>query len=392
MKNNISFWRSLRRVEARGEKKPDFERFVRAVTSGEPGPVPVGDTFADSEVMAALLNERVRNLTVEAVEGQKPEFSLGMGADLIKYFNQCIRFCCDAGWDYVYSLALTNFPGFGYRIADNTSGEVEGGKRGWLNDNMGPINNWEDFERYKWPANTRMVNFSSRFIARRVPAGMKVMVFYGGVFEWTTWLMGLAPFSYALMDNPGLVDAIIEKVSDYLYNSAAEIIDEPNVGGIFQSDDMGYNKATFVSPEILRKKFLPHLRRMVELAHGAGKIYVFHSCGNMYAVMDDLVEMGIDAKHSFEDKILPVEEAYQRWGDRVCIMGGVDMNVLARGTEDEVRRRTREILDACGPGGHYVLGTGNSVANYVPLKNYLAMLDEGRKWNKNRFGEKGVRP
>ena len=95
---------------------------------------------------------------------------------------------------------------------------------------------------------------------------------------------------------------------------------------------------------------------------------------------------GIDAKNSFEDKILPVEQVYRRWGERVALIGGVDMNLLAAGDETQVRARTRQILDACGPGGPYVLGTGNSVANYLPLKNYQAMLDEGRKWNKAHFG------
>ena len=114
----MGFWRSLRRVEVRGDCRPDFERFLRAVTSREPGPVPVGDTYADAEVMGALLGERVRNLTVEAVAGQKPKFSLGLTVDLIRYFNQSIRFYCEAGWDYAPALALTNFPGFGYQIAD----------------------------------------------------------------------------------------------------------------------------------------------------------------------------------------------------------------------------------------------------------------------------------
>lgn len=381
----MSLWKSLRCVEAGGGRKPDFDRFLRAITTNEPGPVPVGDTYADAEVIGALLGERVRNLTVEAVAGQKPKFSVGLTVDLIRYFNQSIRFYCQAGWDYAPALALTHFPGFGYQIADNTSAEVTGGKRGWIHHDRGPIMSWDDFERYEWPTNTRLVNFSSRFMAKRVPDGMKVMVFYGGPFEWTTWLMGFVPFGYALADQPDLVDAIVQKVSDYLYDSAAEIIEEPNLGGIFQSDDMGYRTSTLVSPRVLREKFLPHVRRMADLAHGAGKIYVFHSCGNMYSVMDDLVEIGIDAKHSFEDKIMPVEEVYRRWGDRIAIIGGVDMHLLASGTEEDVRRRTREILDACAPTGHYVLGSGNSVANYVPLRNYLAMLDEGHAWNRDHF-------
>jgi uroporphyrinogen decarboxylase len=104
-------------------------------------------------------------------------------------------------------------------------------------------------------------------------------------------------------------------------------------------------------------------------------------------VMDDLIGLGIDAKHSFEDKIMPVEEVYRRWGDQVALIGGVDMGLLTEGTEDDIRRRTRQILDVCGPGGHYVLGTGNSVANYLPLANYQAMLDEGRRWNIDHFGK-----
>lgn len=95
--------------------------------------------------------------------------------------------------------------------------------------------------------------------------------------------------------------------------------------------------------------------------------------------MDDICDTGIDAKHSFEDKIMKVEDAHDKWGDRIAMIGGVDVNILAAGTEADVRKRTREVLDVCGPKGGYVLGTGNSVANYIPTGNYLAMIDEGRR-------------
>jgi uroporphyrinogen decarboxylase len=62
------------------------------------------------------------------------------------------------------------------------------------------------------------------------------------------------------------------------------------------------------------------------------------------------------------------------------------MHLVASGTEAEIRRRTREILDVCGAGGGYVLGTGNSAANYIPLAHYEAMIDEGRCWNRAHFG------
>lgn len=63
------------------------------------------------------------------------------------------------------------------------------------------------------------------------------------------------------------------------------------------------------------------------------------------------------------------------------------MDLLSRGTEEQVRKRVRQVLDACGAKGTgYCLGSGNSIAEYIPLKNYLAMLDEGRRWNQENFG------
>jgi uroporphyrinogen decarboxylase len=97
--------------------------------------------------------------------------------------------------------------------------------------------------------------------------------------------------------------------------------------------------------------------------------------------MDDLIDdVGIDARHSFEDVFEPVESFAARYGDRIAVIGGVDVDLLVRGTEEQVRARTREILEACAPGGGYVLGSGNSIANYVPLESFLAMVDEGWRY------------
>ena len=72
--------------------------------------------------------------------------------------------------------------------------------------------------------------------------------------------------------------------------------------------------------------------------------------------------------------------AKKAFGDRIAILGGIDIDFLCRSDEQQVRRRVRETLEVCIPGGGYALGTGNTVANYVPVSNYLAMLDEGRRF------------
>ncbi len=97
--------------------------------------------------------------------------------------------------------------------------------------------------------------------------------------------------------------------------------------------------------------------------------------------MDDLInDVKIDGKHSFEDTIEKVTDVKDTYGKRIALLGGVDVDFLCRADEKQVRARVRETLRKCMPGGGYCLGTGNSVANYIPLDNYLAMLDEGRKF------------
>lgn len=116
------------------------------------------------------------------------------------------------------------------------------------------------------------------------------------------------------------------------------------------------------------------------MAHAAGRLNVLHSCGNLEEIMLALVDdVRIDGRHSFEDAIEPVDSIYRRWGGKVAILGGLDVDLLCRSSEPAIRRRVRQILDACLPG-RYALGSGNSVANYVPPDNYLVMLDEGRRY------------
>jgi hypothetical protein len=97
--------------------------------------------------------------------------------------------------------------------------------------------------------------------------------------------------------------------------------------------------------------------------------------------------VGMDGKHSFEDTIMPVEEVFERWSDRISILEGVDVGLLTRATPEQVRARTRQILDACrAKGTAYALGSGNSICAFMPREGYLAMVDEWRRCNEEHFG------
>jgi uroporphyrinogen decarboxylase len=155
------------------------------------------------------------------------------------------------------------------------------------------------------------------------------------------------------------------------------LIDLHRLIAVFPGDDMGYRTATIISPADLRTYVLPWHTRFAALAHDHGIPYFLHSCGNLSAIMEDLIAgVGIDAKHSFEDAIIPVEEFQKGVQNRIAVLGGIDLNILSGGTPEQVRQRVRQLVKQCGAAGRYAVGSGNSIPSYVPTHNYLAMIDE----------------
>ena len=89
--------------------------------------------------------------------------------------------------------------------------------------------------------------------------------------------------------------------------------------------------------------------------------------------------LGRGSLNIYQDTIIPVTEFKKRYGNKVATLGGVDMDKLCRLDEESLRKYIRGTLDECMPN-RYALGSGNSIVNYMPVKNYLIMLDEGLKW------------
>ncbi|MCX8171804.1 MAG: uroporphyrinogen-III decarboxylase-like protein, partial [Candidatus Bathyarchaeota archaeon] len=242
----------------------------------------------------------------------------------------------------------------------------------------------EDFEAYPWPDPEDAADLTYfELLERLLPDDMGVVGGVGGgVFEHVSWLMGMVPLCRAVYRDKDLVERMFDKIGSIIVRVDEEIAKMGKLIALRMGDDMGYKKGTFLSPDILRKYVFPWQKKCVEIAHRRGLPFILHSCGNLKGVMDDLINyVGIDAKHSFEDEIEPVWEAKNRYGDRIAILGGVDVDKLSRMPEKALRSYVRDILDRCAPGGGYALGSGNSIANYIPVENYLAMLDEGEKFS-----------
>jgi len=352
--------------------QPNFERLRKVLLrKGEPDKVPFYKLFADIEIMEAVTGEPMTKYTLEnTAEGWE------------KYYKAMIKFYVDLGYDYVPAPCPLGFQRSNILSAADTA-NLPHAARGWQDEHHGEIEDRKSYDKYLWPDASKADFRWVEFLAKNVPDGMKLLFNGpGGVLENVMWLTGYEIFSYMLFEQPDLVRDISDKVGATIcavFERAAKL---PNVGGLVIGDDMGFKTSIMVSPKAMREYIFPWQKKAAEVAHKYNLPFIIHSCGNLEEIMDDLIDyVKIDAKHSWEDVILPVTEAKKKYGKRIAILGGVDVDFLCRHTEDEVKKYTRNILEKCAPGGGYALGTGNTVANYIPVKNYLAMLEAGRDFS-----------
>ena len=244
------------------------------------------------------------------------------------------------------------------------------------------IRTMAEFEKYPWPDVAHPLDFSHfATVAKLLPHGVKIV---GGVcmgpYEWVSTMMGTLGLSYALADCPELVERMFATIGALHVSAVRQLATIDAIGALRQGDDLGFKTSTFLCPDDLRRWVFPTYTRMAAAAHAAGKPFILHSCGNLAAVYDDLIDgCRIDAKHSFEDVILPVTEFKKQYGRRVTPLGGLDVDVICRSRPDELRAYTRRMIEACFSDGWWALGTGNSLTPYMPVANYRIVIEEGLK-------------
>ena len=295
-----------------------------------------------------------------------------------------IAFMRFLGFDYVSArIAYSGDMKLRHCSTDDTAVQRRESGRSYQDEHSGPIMSWEDFEEFEWPdCEGAEATAELEWYQENLPDDMCIVAWGGGHFaEFITWLMGYETMCFALYDQRDLVQAIEQNLRIMFRDTVKRELQFDRVKMVWGSDDMGFKTQPLVSPDDVREFFLPGHKELAAMAHAASRPYLLHSCGKLSSVMDDLIDdVKIDAKHSFEDTIEDVCEVKHTYGQRIALIGGIDVDFLCRADEQAIRKRVRETLDGCMPGGGYCLGSGNTVANYIPLDNYLAMVDEGWRW------------
>lgn len=326
---------------------PDFGNLLKVLDRGEPDRPTLFEFFLNGPLYERLAGREPR-------EGDP----LDQKRIVLEGFHS-------AGYDYATMHAGFSFP----------VGEYERGASLSLNEKA-LITDRTSFEAFPWPDPDAADYSALDELAAELPEGMKFVVpGPGGVLENLIQIVGFDNLCYMLVDDHCLVLDIVEAIGSRLVRHYELVGRHVSVGAMISNDDWGFKTQPMLSPAQMREIIFPWHERIAQAIHDAGRPAILHSCGNLESVMDDIIDdMGYDGKHSYEDTICPVEDAYERWGNRVAILGGIDLDFVCRGRPEEIEARSRAMLDRSMGRGGYALGTGNSVPEYVPDENYLAMI------------------
>jgi len=373
------------------------ERFLTALDLREPDCVPVTDLGLDAPIVEAVLRK-------ETGLGQAEQFTrassiTGAGESWKSTIDNraaMIKACMKLGFDAIPAMvdysAVTKayrprFVGNG-RYIDQwgriMQPSVEAKTTYFVG---GTIQTLEDLDKYEPPDAFHPDIFE---MIRTVFKPIKTQdVVVMGLCH-SGWHMafqvrgGIDKMALDLHINPVFARKVLDKISKSCQGFAEAFI-EAGADVLFVTDDYADNHGPFMSPKLFREYELPNLMKIIEIGRKHGVPVLKHTDGNVYPILDDIVNSGIRGLHPIEPDAMDLGDVKARYGNKICLLGNVDCRyVLPFGNEQDVRRDVRRCIDTAAKGGGFVLTSSNSIhANVIP-ENVYAMMDEARRYGKYR--------
>lgn len=246
----------------------------------------------------------------------------------------------------------------------------------------GPIKSPEDLEEFDMAAMLEPGDLrSSKYVIDKLGEDKAHFVGISDPFRMS-WLL-LGKMETLLMEyilNPQMVHGLARITTDY-NKAAIDMIAETAAIGIIMNGDLAGEITTIMSPKHHRAYIKPYHKELVDYAHQKGLKVVKHSDGNLWPIIDDLLEVGFDGLHPIQPQCMDIGEVKSYLGGRMCVVGNIDCrDLLVSGTEQEVEETVKETIEEAGPGGGYIISSSNSIhPNCIP-ENYFAMIQAAHRY------------
>lgn len=303
--------------------------------------------------------------------GIHPDIRKEIAGEPIDTVKKEINFMRSLGYDYLKVQPKITID----MEQGSTSTTNDNSDRAWSAEHSGIITSMEDFDKFQWPKKEDLDYSRFEKANKLLPDDMGIVGQYGDIFTLTWEMMGFETFSMLMYEDPELVKAIFNKIGNLIISMFETMADMDFVKVLWYSDDIAYSSGLMVNPDFFRKLLFPYLKKIGELANKRNIPFIYHSDGVLYSVLDELIDLGITSLHPIEPISMDIKELSNRYGDQLCLCGGIDVDILSRGTIDDVEKLTRDIMQKASQNGGWCGGSSNSIPEYCSAKNYLKMIE-----------------
>lgn len=249
-----------------------------------------------------------------------------------------------------------------------------------------PLSNWADFDNYQFSdplAKDRFKEAEKRF------SKIKNKYVLGGVgftlFERMHFLRGFKNLLEDIYLNKEKVEVLADKILDFQIQIVRQW-GRIGVDGVSFSDDWGTQNSLIIHPKIWRRTFKPRYKKLFDIVHEEGMHAFLHSDGQIYEVIPDLIECGVDVLEAAQPRLLGMERVSRNFRGRVCFWAIVDkQKTLVSGTEEEIREEARKLIEllGCSKGGFIAMADMQDIHDLeIPQKNFTIMCETFEKFGK----------
>lgn len=338
--------------------QPDFARFRSVLTlervCARP---PLFDFHIDPLHQAAIL-------------GREPVTP----ADRVEFYRL-------AGYDYVHAPLFTTPTEL--KAALNRQREDGAATHG---GNVAVIGSLSDFHARRWSwqelAEGRPDWIADQLdriaaIADVLPPEMRLILHVADAFTFAWEMIGFDALCLASLEEPEFPAAVMSSLGEAVYQATRLAVERlgDRVGALLYSDDIAYTEGLMLGPDFFRANLIPLIARLAWLIQPIHAPLIYHSDGRLFPVFDDLARAGVRGIQPLEPKSMDPLEIQRRWPGRFCLIGNIDLDLMSRGTPDEVQRHVRQRIDALNQAGGYIVGVSNTVPHYVRTENYVRMIE-----------------
>ncbi|RKY03112.1 hypothetical protein DRP77_06875 [Candidatus Poribacteria bacterium] len=335
-----------------------YERMMTALSRREPDMVPVWELIINRPVIEALFGD-------------------------ISYFDFVERMDLDGVTVFEDNLVVKWFDSQTYQDEWGIVWRIEP-ETGIPYRIDGPIKSEKDLDNYTPPDPDADHRLKTLEEAVRRFKGEKAIVFLGhDAFEFSHYLYGMENLLVAYITNPEFVHRLARVVIDYKKRVMERAI-EMGADIVMTGDDYADRRGPIMSPDHFREFVLPYLKEMVDLAKSKGVPFIKHTDGNIWPIIDMIVDTGIDGLDPLEPIAgMDIGRVKELYGDRIAVVGNVDCGeLLSRGTVEEVVEAVKETIAKASPGGGHILASSNSIHPAVKPENYKAMVEAAREFGR----------